>query len=284
MAFDECPPALAERKYVESTTSVNVGYHVNLDNPQTFNEKMAWVKLYDHNPLYHMMVDKYAVKDFVASIIGVEHVIKPITVFDSYKDIDFRGLPKPPYVIKSVHYGTPIVIRSEKDVDEKRIIKILKKQSKQSGYTFGREWGYKGVKPRVLFEEYMTDGSVNNILQDYKFWCFNGVVKCMYVTIKDQYVYENFYDKDFNVLDIDHGFPRHQPEFNKPDTFDEMWSLATKLSEGIPFVRVDFYSCSGKVYFGEFTFFDWGGLHPFRTYEMDKIIGGWMNLPKEKRI
>lgn len=274
----------SDRSYVEAITSYHLGYPVDLDNPKTYNEKLAWIKLYDHNPIYHTMVDKYAVKKLVADKIGEQYVAKPLAIYDSYKDIDFKQLPAAPFVIKSVHYGTPIVIRTAADLDEKLIKEQLAQQAKTDGYKINREWGYKDVRPRVMIEEYLSDGSENKILQDYKFWCFNGEVKCMYVTIKDKLVYENFYDKDFKNLDIDHGFPRHQPEFTKPDTFEEMWNLATKLSDGIPFVRVDFYSCSGKVYFGEFTFYDWGGLHAFRTYDMDLEIGSWLTLPSEKRI
>lgn len=273
-----------EKKYVESITTYNLGYSVNIDNPRTFNEKLAWIKLYDHNPVYHTMVDKYAVKQLVSEKIGAQYVAKPLMIFESYKEISKSALPKPPFVIKSVHYGSPIVVRSESDLNMDFIIEKLKRQSQTSGYDLLREWGYKDVKPRVMIEEYLSDGSENDILQDYKFWCFNGTVKCMYVTIKDRNVYENFYDTDFNILDIDHGFPRHQPEFSKPETFEEMKRLAGVLSAGIPFVRVDFYSCSGKVYFGEYTFYDWGGMHPFRTYEMDLEIGSWLTLPNKKRM
>ena len=274
----------ADKKYLANRTSFVLGYKVDLDNPRTFNEKMAWIKLYDHNPLYHTLVDKYAVKEVVASKIGWEHVAKPLKVFDSYKEFDFSQLPAPPFVIKSVHYGTPIVIRKKSDIDKVRIMRILKKQSSTSGYKTNMEWGYKDVKPRVLVEEYLSDGSEDNILNDYKFWCFNGKVRCMYFTCKYKEIYENFYDRDFNVIDIDHGFPRHKPEFERPVLFNEMINIAEKLSEGIPFVRVDLYSCGDKIYFGEYTFFDWGGMHAFRTYEMDLEIGSWLELPKEKRI
>ena len=275
---------LSDKSFLKLQYRCLCGEPLNISNPQTYNEKLAWIKLYDHNPLYHTLVDKYAVKKVVTEKIGEEHVAKPLVIFNSYKEFDFDKLPAPPFVIKSVHYGQPIVVRTEADLDRNTIMQKLEYQAKHSGYTWGREWGYKGVAPRVMVEEYLSDGSENQILQDYKFWCFNGEVKCMYITIKDKDVYENFYDKDFNILDIDHGFPRHQPEFEKPDTFEEMWQLATKLSEGIPFVRVDFYSCGGKVYFGEYTFFDWGGLHAFRSYEMDKEIGSWLTLPREKRL
>lgn len=271
------------RKYLEVYSTYVLGYHVNIDNPKTFNEKMAWLKLYDHNPIYHQMVDKYAVKEIVAKKIGAGYVAKPLMIFDSYKEFDFEKLPAPPFVIKSVHYGTPIVIRQALDINQKQIIQKLKEQSLRSGYKTNLEWGYKDVKPRVLVEEYLSDGSEDNILNDYKFWCFNGKVRCMYFTCKFKEIYENFYDRNFNVLDIDHGFPRHKPEFEKPKTYDEMLAIAEKLSEGIPFVRIDLYSCGDKIYFGEYTFFDWGGMHAFRTHEMDEEIGSWLTLPEEKR-
>lgn len=165
-----------------------------------------------------------------------------------------------------------------------QIEKVLTKQAKTSGYTSHKEWGYKNVPPRIMIEEYLEDESDNKVLQDYKFWCFNGHPQAIYLTVKDKEIYENFYDMDFNVLNIDHGFPRRSPEFSKPENFDEMKKIAAKLSEGIPFVRVDLYNIRGKIYFGEFTFFDWGGAHPFATIEQDLKIGTWLDLPKTKRI
>ena len=47
----------------------------NWKNPQTFNEKMQWLKLYDRNPEYTKMVDKYAVKEYIAGLIGSEYII-----------------------------------------------------------------------------------------------------------------------------------------------------------------------------------------------------------------
>ena len=272
----------SERKLIESSAAAELGYKINLDNPQTFNEKLAWIKLYDHNPLYHKMVDKYEVKKIVEEKIGEGYTAKCLAIYDKLEDADFEKIA-PPTVIKSTHYGVPIIVKSEKDKDVEKIKKILSEQAKVSGYTCHQEWGYKDVKPRIMFEEYMEDDSDNNVLQDYKFWCFNGEPKVMYVTVKNEAVYENFYDMDFNVLNIDHGFPRRKPEFEKPALFDEMKTLAARLSSGIPFVRVDFYNIKGKVKFGEYTFFDWGGGRPFASYEQDLMIGKWLTLPEKKR-
>ena len=256
----------SDRKFIESAGMANLGYKLNLERPQTFNEKMAWLKLYYHNPLLHKLVDKFEVKPIVDSIIGVGHTAKVLKVFDNIEDINFLS---PPYVIKSTHYGVPIVVQSEKDIDAKKILIKLKKQARTSGYIALKEWGYKDLIPRVMFEEYLEDKSNKECLQDYKFWCFNGEPKYMYITVKFGQIFENFYDMSFEPVPINHGFPRRTPEFDKPKNFEEMKEIARKLSSGLPFVRIDLYDINGEVYFGEYTLFDWGGMHPFVSYEQD---------------
>lgn len=279
----KCYKYLSDRKYIESAAAAGLGYKIDLENPRTYNEKLAWIKLYDHNPIYHKMVDKYEVKAIVDNIIGEGHTAKCYGVWDDISEVDFSKLPSS-FVIKSTHYGQPVIVKNKAEMKYDIIAQILKKQSKTSGYDANKEWGYKDVKPRVMIEEYLEDDSDNNVLQDYKFWCFNGTPKVMYLTVKDKLIYENFYDMDFNIVNIDHGFPRRQPEFQKPQNFEDMKNYAAKLSDGIPFVRVDFYNINGKVYFGELTFYDWGGAHPFVSYEQDLMIGEWLTLPSEKRI
>ena len=149
-------------------------------------------------------------------------------------------------------------------------------------YNHGREWIYKDIEPRIIIDQFLDDGRAGE-LQDYKWWCFGGEPKVMYITNKGKagQVYENFYDMDFKPLDIDHGFPRAEPEYYRPKEFDEMRKLATTLSAGIPFVRVDFFDINGKIYFGEFTFYDHAGLRPFVSKEWEKKLGSWITLPKQ---
>lgn len=134
------------------------------------------------------------------------------------------------------------------------------------------------IPPRVLVDKYLDDNTGNE-LRDFKFWCFNGTPQVMYMTIKGKNIYENFYDMDFNPVDINHGFPRHKPEFERPLLFDKMKELAAILSNCIPFVRVDFFCVGGQIYFGEYTFYDWAGIHPFVSYVQDLKIGSWLKLP-----
>lgn len=143
-------------------------------------------------------------------------------------------------------------------------------------YSF-REWPYKNVKPRIIADQLLEDGT-GAVLRDYKFWCFNGKPTYMYLTVKNDDIYENFYDMDFKPVDINHRFKRAVPEFEKPECFEEMKMLAAKLSKDIPFVRVDFFQVKGKVYFGEFTFYDWGAMRRFATKEQDIELGKFIDI------
>ena len=118
----------------------------------------------------------------------------------------------------------------------------------------------------------MLEDGTGHELQDYKFWCLNGTPRLMYVTNKGSQIYENFYDMEFKPVAVDHGFQRREPEYKCPKTFEKMKELATTLSAGIPFVRVDFYEIKGKAIFGEFTFYDWGGMQPFGG-SWDSVLG-----------
>ena len=148
-----------------------------------------------------------------------------------------------------------------------------------NNYRGGREWIYKNIPPRIIAEEFLDEGTGRE-LTDYKFWCFNGEPKFMYITNKGTSIYENFYDMNFCPAPINHGFPRKKPEYDCPAEFNQMKEYASLLSQGIPFVRVDFFVIKGIVYFGEFTFYDWGGLQPFVPDIWDYKMGEWLNLPK----
>ena len=147
----------------------------------------------------------------------------------------------------------------------------IEKNCKRNYFYLKREWVYKDIKPRIIIDKYLDDHTGNE-LRDYKFLCFNGQPIYMYCTIKGKNIFENYYDMNFTPVGVNHGFPRHLPEFEKPEGFELMKVLASKLSQGIPFVRVDFFEVEGKVYFGEFTFYDWAGLRPFEG-DWDKELG-----------
>lgn len=268
---------MSDLSYLKWVYFLRFGRMLNLRHPLSFNEKLNWLKLYNRNPDYTTMADKYLAKGFVASRIGAEYVVENYGVYDSWEDIDFNVLPSS-FVVKCTHdSGGAYVCNNKNNFDFKGTKHIIERNLRSNFYYWLREWPYKNIKPRIIIDK-LLDDHTGNELRDYKFWCFNGKPVYMYCTIKASEVYENFYDMDFNPIDIDHGFPRHQPEFEKPKEFDLMRELARKLSDGIPFVRVDFFDVEGRVYFGEFTFFDWGGMQPFNN-RWDEKLGELLKLP-----
>lgn len=269
-----------DRKYVEFLWKQRMDYPLNLDNPITFNEKLQWIKLYDHNPLYTKMVDKYEAKEYVASKIGEQYIIKTIGVWDRFEDIDFSTLPNQ-FVLKCTHDSGGLVICKDKSkIDFSATKKKLKKALRQNYYLHSREWPYKNVRRRIIAEEYIEDSKTQE-LRDYKFFCFNGSVKAMFIATDRQNrdePYFDFFDMDFNHIDMRHGHPNAPIIPEKPLHFDLMKELASKLSHGFKEVRVDFYEANGKVYFGELTLFHHSGNLPFDPPKWDKIWGEWIQL------
>ena len=255
------------------------GKDLNLNNPRTFNEKLNWLKMNDQNPLYTVMADKYWVKRYVANQIGEDYVVPCYGHWKRIEEIDFEGLPERCFLKMNHDSQKGVLLDKKSGIDMVRLKEnFSEKRRKRNWFWPTREWAYKHIEPCILAEKFLTSGK-NEDLQDYKFWCFNGKPIYMYITNKGNFIMENFYDMDFNVVNIDHGFPRKTPEFEKPQNFELMKQLAAKLSKNIPFVRVDFFEVEGKVYFSEFTFYDWGGMRPFVDEKVDEQLGELLLLP-----
>ena len=257
---------------------MNFGRFCNLKKPQTFNEKLNWLKLNDRNPEYSLLADKYEVKKIVAEKIGQEYVVPCYGAWVKFEDIDFDSLPEA-FVLKANHDSSGATICKDKSkIDKQLLSQKFKKLLSRNYFWHLREWPYKNIKPRIIAEKLLEDSSGGK-LRDYKFWCFNGEPLYMYCTVKGGDVYENFFDMNFNPVDVSHGFRRLDPEPAKPHNFELMKQLAAQLSSGIPFVRIDFFEVNNKVYFGEYTFYDWGGMKAFSSLEMDLKLGSLIKLP-----
>lgn len=260
------------------------GKSINLKSPQTFMEKQNWLKLYDRNPFYTTLVDKVEVKKYVASIIGNQYIIPTLEVWDSVDEIDFDILPQQ-FVLKCNHNsGKGMYICKDKSkIDIDKVKKGLKEGLKENYYLHSREWPYKNVKRRILAEKYMIDSKTNE-LRDYKFFCFDGVVKALFVATdrskEDGETKFDFFDADYNHLPFTNGHPNADILPEKPKCFEEMKIVASKLSKGIPSVRIDLYEIDGSVYFGEMTLTHWGGFTPFKPDCWDSIFGEWIYLPE----
>lgn len=253
---------------------------LSLRNPQTYNEKLQWLKLYNRKTEYTELVDKYEVKNYVAKIIGPEHIIPTIGVWDKADDIDFKSLPQQ-FVLKTTHdSGGLYICKDKKQINVDEIRSKMTKALKRNYFRLHREYPYKNVKRRIIAEPFMIDDSGKG-LKDYKFFCFNGEPKVMFIaTDRPTDTRFDFFDMDFNHLPIKQGHPQATKPITRPKGFEEMKKMATILSKGIPHVRVDFYDINGKVYFGEMTFFHYSGLVPFVPEKWDLIIGNWLQLPQ----
>lgn len=271
---------IPDKLYLQMCYRAAIGNKLNLKNPQGFNEKLQWLKLYDHNPLYTTMVDKAAVKDYVANIIGKEHIIPTLGVWDKFEAIDFDSLPNQ-FVLKCTHdSGGSIICDDKATFDYAFAKKKLSKSMNRQFFYVGREWPYKDVLPRIIAEEYIVDESRYE-LKDYKFFCFDGEPKALFVaTDRSSDTKFDFFDIEFDHLPFTNGHPNAKKKINKPDNFEEMVQLARKLSQGMPHVRIDLYNASGKILFGEITFYHWSGFVPFEPEEWDYKFGSWINLPQ----
>ena len=272
---------IPDRAYIQMYYFAHFKKFCNLKNPKTYNEKLNWLKFHDKNPIYTRIVDKFEAKEYVKDIIGDQYIIPTLGVWDNFDDIDFDELPQQ-FVLKCTHDSEGLVIVKDKDKLDKEMAKNkIESALKQNFFYIGREWPYKNVKPRIIAEKYMED-HIDGELRDYKFFCFDGEPKAMFVASDraSDNVKFDYFDLNFNHLDIKQKYPHAEQPLRKPVTFEKMLELSKVLSKGFPHVRVDFYEVDGQLYFGELTFYHFSGFMPFEPNKWDKIFGDWIKLPQ----
>ena len=268
-------------EYLKRKYRACMGKELNLENPQTFNEKLQWLKLHDRKPEYTMMVDKYRVREYIAKTIGEEYLIPLLGVWENPEDIDFDVLPDQ-FVLKCNHNsGLGMCICKDKSkLDIKKVKQELKKGLQQDYYLTGREWVYKDVPRRIIAEKYMVDESGIE-LKDYKVMCFNGKPRIIQLH-RGRFGNHtlDFYDPQWNRVDFTWDCPQSDLLWEKPVFWEEMLVYSQKLSHGIPHLRVDWYYAEGRLFFGELTFFPTSGFSKFIPEEWDYTLGEWIALPK----
>lgn len=275
---------IPDAMYLRIKYYCRMGKKLNLKNPRTFNEKLQWLKLYGRRPIDTTLSDKYAVKEYIAKTIGNQYVIPLLGVWDKFEDIDFDKLPNQ-FVLKCTHDSGGVVICKNKDTfNVESAKKIIKRGMSHNFYVFSREKAYRDIPRRIIAEEYREDTKTGE-LRDYKFFCFDGEPKALFIAsdrqMKGEETKFDFFDMEYNHLPFTNGHPNAKVLPEKPVSFDEMKALAAKLSKGIPHVRVDFYEVDGQVYFGEMTYSHWGGMTPFEPEEWDYKFGSWIKLPQQ---
>lgn len=277
---------LPDSLYIKVLYKLEMGIYPNLRNPCLFTEKIQWLKLYNRKDEYTMMVDKYEVKHYVSSIIGEKYIIPTIGVWDNFEEIDFNTLPNQ-FVLKTTQGShASIICRDKKNFDIEAARLFFKHNQYKSPYNLYKEWAYKNVKPRIIAEIYMESPGQSDLI-DYKFFCFNG--KALYCqVIKDRTEDEtiDFFDRNWihqEFIGLNPNVHNSITPIQRPKKYDEMLTIADKLSQQIPFVRIDLYDINDEIYFGEITFYPAAGFGQFKPQEWDKRLGYLINLPQKKK-
>lgn len=274
---------------------LKLGRKLDLSNPLRYTEKLQWLKLYDRKPLYTTMVDKIAVKEYVANLIGKKYIIPTLGVWNHFDEIDFDTLPNK-FVLKTNHGGGGDAVVFCKDktcFDKERARKVMENSLAYSIYPVSREWPYKNVVPKILAEQFLDNkveksvdavSEKDNGIRDYKFYCFNGIPRVLLIA-SNRFTTHNFnyFDMDFRPLPITSvdGDPIEYGLIKKPESFEEMKAVACRLAKDLTHIRVDLYEVNGDVFFGELTFFDSSGFDNLNSDEIDLEWGSWMALPKK---
>ena len=248
------------------------GKPLTLTNPQTFTEKLFYRMISwnqgGHNPIFTQLSDKYRVRDYVRSKVGEQHLVKLLWHGTNPSAIPFDTLPTE-YVIKTNHASGHVIVVNGK-ADRADIIGQLSVWLKSNFYWVCREYQYYHIEPRIMIEDKLTnqDGRLVN----YKFWCFAGVPEVIHISDYASTI-NSFFDAEWNHLDLHYRENVSRPVLAKPINFDQMLLLASQLSAGFDFVRVDLYNIEGKIYFGELTFTPMAGEMMLRPEAWDLKLG-----------
>jgi hypothetical protein len=261
--------------YIKLFYRLGMKQKLNFENPSTYTQKIQWLKLHNTDAQFSMLVDKYAVKNYIKQIIGEQYVIPLLGVWNNYDEIDFNALPDQ-FVLKTNHdSGTVIVCTDKSKLNHDSARKKLNKALSVNYFYKSREYPYKNIKPRIIAEEYIHDSDQGE-LTDYKIFCFHGEPYYLQITSNNGvHKYMNYFDTKFQPIHLSTGLPVNPHGIEEPENIDKMLEIARLLSKNIIHVRVDMYNIGGKIYFGEYTFHNSGGIIKFNPQYWDEV---WGNL------
>lgn len=273
-----CLRFIPSKPYLKIAFWMKSGKHLNLKNPVTYCDKLNWLKLHDIRPEYTQMADKIAVRAYVKEILGQDICFPLLGAWSHYDEIDFDALPSK-FVLKCSHdSGSTTVVTDKSKLDHAKLRQFYEGRLKVNAYVLAREYPYREIPPRICAEQYMIPDGESDI-NDYKFFCFSGKPEILFVaTERSTDCRFDFFDMEFNHLDIENIHPKSDSIISKPEKFEDMKKLAEKLSQGTKFVRIDLYEINGTIYFGEFTFFHAGGFWPMKPYEWEYKLGDLIDI------
>ncbi len=270
---------LTEAEYPQKVAELyekKTGYTLHLDHPLRYTEKVQWRKLYDRQPIYTTLSDKYLAREWVKNRIGSEYLVPLLGVWDDFDKIKFRKLPSQ-FVLKTNHASAETeIIRDKNHINHFFLRREMNIWMKYPFHVLSFELHYKGIQPLILAEKYLEPEGEEISPWDYKFMCFHGKPVCCWVDT-DRYTghRRNMYDMDWNIQSwrINEMFPPIGKEIPKPKHFDQMIEIVSELSKDFSHVRVDLYNVNGRIYFGEMTFTSGSGFERFAPDEMDYEFG-----------
>ncbi len=276
---------LPMKLWVKIDYRYHMGKKCNLKNPETFNDKLCWMKIHHGNAERGALVDKVLAKQHIADRIGSEYLVKTLGVWDRFEDIPFDELPER-FVLKPNHVSGNVVICTDRSkLDRALLKKEADRWMRRNFYHQGREPEYRNIRPRILAEELLTDND-GNAVADFKLYCFNGMPRMVCVCrnrFGDGGLLLNYYDMQWNSLPFRKIHTQRGGPVERPAALDEMVRVGKILAEGFPFIRLDFYEVQGKLYMGEMTFYPDSGIKRFENEDWDRLIGSWLTLPNRRQ-
>ena len=279
----EITKRIPDETYLKLLFWLRMKKKLNLENPVTFNEKMQWLKLYNKNPEYTRLVDKYEVREYIKSRFGSELLVPLIGVWNTWEEINFALLPER-FVLKTTHdSGGVAICHNKSNWDIQKAKEKIRDSLSRNYFYLGREYPYRNIVPRIIGEEYLENEQANELI-DYKVMCFNGKAKCIFTCTErfsDDGLKVTFFDLDWNRLPFERHYPSSRLEVKRPVNLEKMIQYAEMLSKNIPFLRVDFYEVNEQVYLGELTFYPGSGMEEFTPEIYDSILGSWLELPEK---
>lgn len=269
---------MSDRANIRLFYRLEKGKRLDLKHPTTFNEKLQWLKIFDHNPNHSLMVDKIKAKTMIKHMIGEDFIVPILGVWNNASQIDFNELPDK-FVLKCNHdQGSVVLVHDKKTINRAEIVKFLNRHLKINNYFKTREYPYKNIERKVFAEQYLGDN-----IRDYKFYCFNGTPCFLYVgqglTI-DHSLKIDYFDMNWKPMPFYRTDYERLGMVEKPVHFEEMIEIATILSKDVPFVRVDLFEADNQVYFSEYSLCPASGFMPFVPDEYDAIVGSWLKLQR----
>lgn len=278
---------IPDEQMVKLQYRIKCGRKLNLSNPQRYSEKIQWYKLNYRNDLMPVCADKFAVREYVKSR-GMEHLLNELyAVYDTPEEIRWEELPES-FIMKATHgSGKNKVVTDKSQTSLEELQSTAREWLRNPGYSAGREWGYTDIKPKIIFEKLLPRDERND-LPDYKFFCFDGKVYCLYVMIDYTDNRDNgkvgFFDRSFRQLPCRRvEYHALTEQIEKPKNFEQMIQYAETLAQGFPHVRMDFYNIDGRTVFGEMTFYHASGYTLFEPDEFDFEMGKQFVLPAKKQ-